>query len=131
MSAVDTLARTLFGEARGEAIEGKAAVANVILTRAKKGGWWGGNIEDVCLHPWQFSCWNKSDPNIHKIKRATIADPLFHECLIVAHLAVAGLLKDNTDGATHYVAAGVNPKWMRGLTPCVTIGAHQFFNDVE
>ena len=38
MSAVDTLARTLFGEARGEATEGKAAVANVILNRASKGG---------------------------------------------------------------------------------------------
>ena len=131
MSAVDTLARTLFGEARGEATEGKVAVANVILNRVSKGGWWGSNIEDVCRKKWQFSAWNENDPNLHKIKRVTIADLVFHECIIIAHLAAVGLLKDNTEGATHYVAPGVNPKWMRGLTPCVVIGAHRFFNTVK
>ena len=131
MSTVDTLARTIYGEARGEATEGKVAVANVILTRANKGGWWGSNIEGVCRKKWQFSCWNANDPNLHKLKRVTIEDTVFHECLIVAYLATAGLLKDNTKGATHYVAAGVNPKWMRGLVPCAEIGAHSFFNTVK
>jgi spore germination cell wall hydrolase CwlJ-like protein len=42
-----------------------------------------------------------------------------------------GLLKDNAEGATHYIGKGANPKWMRGLTPCVEIGAHRFFNDVR
>ena len=84
----------------------------------------------MCRHKWQFSCWNENDPNLYKLKRATIEDILFHECMIVAHLAATGLLKDNTKGETHYVAAGVSPKWMRGLTPCVKIGAHSFFNDV-
>ena len=126
----DILARTIYGEARGEAIEGKAAVANVILNRVSKGGWWGDTIESVCRHPWQFSCWNENDPNLHKLRRVTTADMTFHECVIIAGLAVVGLLKDNTDGATHYVAAGVNPKWMRELIPCVEIGAHKFFNTV-
>lgn len=62
-SALDTLTKTIWGEARGEGREGMIAVAWVILNRASIGGWWGNSIETVCLKPWQFSCWNANDPN--------------------------------------------------------------------
>ena len=65
---VDVLARTIWGEARGEGKEGMEAVASVILNRteiAKRldGYWWGNTIIQVCQKPYQFSCWNKLDPN--------------------------------------------------------------------
>jgi len=47
---IDVLARTLWGEARGEGTTGLEAVANVVLNRVKmaeeNGGkfWWGSNI---------------------------------------------------------------------------------------
>ena len=45
----DVLARTLWGEARGEGEDGMQAVANVIcnraaIARAKGGYWWGNDI---------------------------------------------------------------------------------------
>lgn len=36
---IDTLARTVWGEARGESLLGKEAVACVILNRHKSGKW--------------------------------------------------------------------------------------------
>ncbi len=68
----DVLARTLWGEARSEGHVGMEAVASVVLNRVKvardHGGkyWWGANIVQVCQKPYQFSCWNRSDPNFQK-----------------------------------------------------------------
>ena len=70
---IDTLARTIFGEARGEPIKGQEAVASVVLNRVKvaqaRGGryWWGHDIISVCQKPYQFSCWNKSDPSYQRL----------------------------------------------------------------
>ena len=46
---IDLLARTIWGEARGEGQTGMQAVANVIMNRVKKGGWWGATVQDVVL----------------------------------------------------------------------------------
>ena len=75
----DILARTIYGEARGESISGQEAIASVILNRvafAKRRGryWWGNTIAGVCLAPWQFSCWNENDLNRKIIERADDAD---------------------------------------------------------
>ena len=60
----DILARTIYGEARGESISGMEAVASVVLNRvafANRRGrfWWGNSIAEVCRAPKQFSCWNQ------------------------------------------------------------------------
>ena len=62
----DILARTLWGEARGESLAGQIAVAWTIRNRVNDGkakSWWGEGYAGVCQKPYQFSCWNKSDPN--------------------------------------------------------------------
>ena len=62
----DVLARTIWGEARGESSAGKVAVAWTIRNRVfdgKEKSWWGEGYAGVCQAPWQFSCWNKTDPN--------------------------------------------------------------------
>ena len=65
---IDTLARTIYGEARGESRQGKIAVACVILNRVKRkkmcgwreiNGYKVATVAATCLKPWQFSCWNK------------------------------------------------------------------------
>ena len=132
---LDVLARTLYGESRGETLDSRAAVANVILNRAKIGGWWGDTIETVCLKPWQFSCWNERDPNLEKLKSVTSAQPVFLECWTIAELAVAGCLHDKTDGATHYMTVARREKgwpkdWGDPKTPSKHIGAHLFYNDI-
>lgn len=133
----DTLARTIYGEARGELVRGQEAVAAVVINRVRRarvrGGryWWGATIEEVCHKPWQFSCWNPNDPNREKIRTVTAENRTFQTCLRVARRAVSGTLKDATGGATHYHALGAAPVWARRLAPCAEIGRHQFYNDVE
>ena len=59
------LARTLWGEARGESLAGQIAVAWTIRNRVDDGNtksWWGEGYAGVCQKPYQFSCW-KNDPN--------------------------------------------------------------------
>ncbi|MBX3454830.1 cell wall hydrolase [Ferrovibrio sp.] len=127
---IDVLARTLWGEARGEGEAGMAAVAAVIVNRARRPGWWGRDIVEVCLRPWQFSCWNAGDPNRDKLLRVGAIDNSFAAALRIARLALAGALPDPTHGATHYHAADILPGWARGHEPCARIGRHVFYDHI-
>lgn len=62
----DILARTLWGEARGESLAGQIAVAWTIRNRVNDGNaksWWGEGYVGVCQKPYQFSCRSKNAPN--------------------------------------------------------------------
>ncbi|CAA7617668.1 cell wall hydrolase [Magnetospirillum sp. UT-4] len=136
-SEIDILARTLWGEARGEPLRGIEAVAAVVMNRvarAKAAGgryWWGGDVATVCRRPWQFSCWNENDPNSGKCAAITTENRAFRLCVRVARRAVAGVLEDPTGGATHYHVRGLSPPWARGRSPTADIGNHLFYKDVE
>lgn len=123
----DVLARTLWGEARGEGPAGMHAVANVVMNRVARGGWWGGDVIAVCQKPYQFSCWNKDDPNYRQLAAIDDADIHFATALRIARRAVHGALPDLTAGADHYHAAGVYPVWSRGERPVAVIGKHIFY----
>ncbi len=139
-TAVEVLARTLYGEARGELVRGKEAVAAVVMNRVRRakqrgGYWWGSSAEEVCLRPWQFSCWNESDPNRKKIlavgQGTDKNNRNFQSCLRIARRTLAGTLKDPTGGATHYHAKGMTPPWARDRKPSAEIGHYRFYNNVE
>jgi hypothetical protein len=132
------LARTLWGEARGESHEGRVAVACVILNRVSraqahrksKGSrfWWGETVNEVCLQPWQFSCWNGDDPNLPKMLAVGETDGAFCDCLAIARQALAGQLADITGGATHYINPKLaNPDWAARVVETARIGRHVFF----
>lgn len=130
---VDVLARTLWGEARGEGVQGMEAVAGVILNRVAvaqaRGGkfWWGGDLIQVCQKPYQFSCWNRSDPNFRKLQDVDATDLYFATAQRIARRAVEGVLSDQTGGATHYHERSITPNWAKGVVPCATIGRHIFY----
>ncbi len=133
---LDVLARTLWGEARGEGETGMRAVANVILNRVEVAGlfggyWWGNDVLRVCLKPYQFSCWNKNDPNYTKLLGVTEDNPVFALALDIANSALRGQLQDITQGATHYHTQQINPAWASRRDPCARIGAHIFYRIVE
>ncbi len=134
---VDTFARTIYGEARGERVKGREAVASVILNRVKRsrlrGGryWWGNGIVSVCRRAWQFSCWNERDPNRKKLEAVTAENKTFASCLRIAEKAVTGELSDATKGATHYHAKSIIPPWAKGKKPSAKIGNHLFYNNIE
>jgi N-acetylmuramoyl-L-alanine amidase len=130
--SIDVLARTLWGEARGEGSEGMEAVCNVVLNRVKiaqeKGGyWWGDNIISVCQKPYQFSCWNRSDANYKKLQAVTEKDIYFATAVRIARRGVAGALLDITNGATHYHEQSILPPWAMGQLPTAHIGRHVFY----
>jgi len=129
---IDVLARTLWGEARGEGSAGMQAVACVILNRARiaqaKGHyWWGNNIIQVCQKPYQFSCWNRSDPNFRKLQSVDEGDLYFATAGRIARRALHCGLADITHGATHYHAASITPYWAKGERPSAVIGSHVFY----
>lgn len=129
---IDTLARTIWGEARGEGAAGMQAVATVILNRfsiAKEYGgyWWGDDIIEICRKPYQFSCWNENDPNLKKLQDIDDRDLDFATALRLARRAVTIGLTDPTGGATHYHAAGIEPYWAKNEKPCAVMGRHIFY----
>lgn len=133
---IDTLARTIWGEARGEGSAGMQAVACVIVNRlnvskAHQGFWWGDDIISICQKQYQFSTWNPDDPNRRKVLNVDEGDVTFATAKRIARRAVYGALPDMTGGADHYHAAGVTPIWTRGERPVCVIGRHIFYKLVK
>jgi len=87
---VDFLARTMWGEARGEGDKGMQAVANVIMNRVAKKSWFGTGIIGVVLKDWKFSVWNLNDPNRAKIMGVTKDEPAFARALDIAARVISG-----------------------------------------
>lgn len=91
----------VWGEARGEKIDGQVAVAHVIHNRLARSP--GKTLKDVLLHKFAFSCLNIGDPNRDKLRLAHQLNPwaytqIDHVCDGVEH----ALLLDSSNGATHY-----------------------------
>jgi N-acetylmuramoyl-L-alanine amidase len=124
---VDVLARTLWGEARGEGRRGMEAVAAVIMNRVRDPRRWPNDPSGVAQQPWQFSSWNPGDPNLPQMQRITVDDPQFRMALEIAEAAIAGKLTDPTGGANHFHTNNVSPSWSRGVQPVAIIGRHRFF----
>lgn len=132
------LARTLYGESRGESEDGQTAVAWVVRNRAEHPGWWSrqrdgipdDTIEAVCLEPNQFSCW--WDKQATKVRSITV-DKLT-SFIQIAQGVLLGNIPDSTGGADHYhtilrpeYAKTWPPKWAQGKVG-KTIGSHIFYH---
>jgi spore germination cell wall hydrolase CwlJ-like protein len=127
---LDTLARTIWGEARGEGVAGMTAVACVIANRVKRPGWWGRGWEGVCRKAWQFSCWNPLDPNREKLASVGTTDTQFRIAWDIATRAINGTLADTTGGADHYHEKSVRPDWVDTYRRTAIIGNHVFYRSV-
>ncbi|MCG5249060.1 cell wall hydrolase [Methylorubrum extorquens] len=126
------LGRTLYGEARGESVHGREAVAHVVLNRMRSSRY-PNSIARVCLQPLQFSCWNTNDPNYSKIRslKPNGGDIIFDECMDIAARVVNGSVADPTGGAMHYHALSIAaPSWVRKSPKArvsAKIGNHIFY----
>ncbi|MBA4361976.1 MULTISPECIES: cell wall hydrolase [Pseudomonas] len=132
----DILARTLWGEARGESLVGQIAVAWTIRNRVNDGvskSWWGEGYAGVCQAKYQFSCWNANDPNFaFLIGAKPIPASEFTRAQRAADLVISGVEPDPTGGATHYYATSIKtpPAWAAKAKQTYRLGGHVFFRDV-
>lgn len=137
---------TLYGETRGEPIEGQIAVGCVIRNRLHTGRW-GASYAKVCLAPWQFSCWRPEggkDNYELVLETAEIMatstqlpdDALLRQCAWIAQGIIGDWIRDNVRDATHYysprsmVPPGSVPRWAANKIPVAKKGDHLFFRDV-
>lgn len=138
MSPVQLLALAVYGEARGEPLEGRIAVASVILLRQKTGKW--GNVKGVILSPWQFSCFNPSDIQYNRLrqiaynlKKEQYNKPLaLEEAFILARSMMDGYTKKHKtieqNFVLHFKTSAVNPKWASKMRKVTVIGNHEFYS---
>lgn len=126
---LDILTRTLWGEARGEPRAGQIAVVHVIRNRALHRR---TSAAVECQRPWQFSCWNRDDPNRAPMLALRVDHPDYLRLRDVAEEAWA--MQDTTQGARHYYAISMHPPptWSTypGAKAVMTIGGHIFLRGV-
>jgi hypothetical protein len=135
---------TIYGEARGESEEGKIAVGSVILERVEHRDWDGKTIHEVCLMPYQFSCYLPNDPNFKSLK--LIADDWqnkyiqsrdLQDCYHIAFDMLTGRIPRTAaiaeNHATQYLTTDLRksmkcPKWIKDMKLVATVGAHEFYS---
>lgn len=132
---VRLLAATAWGEARSEGEEGMRAVAHVMVNRV--GERFGQDLRTVIRAPWQFSAWNRGDPNRRLVQNperyATggIALETWETAQRVAREVLSGQSVDPTGGALFYHTTAIRPSWSRYGEGRQVIGAHVFYADVR
>ena len=134
------LATAVYGEARGESLRGKIAVAYSALNRAVN-----RTICGVILAPKQYSIFNNNptlraaamSPNIDPPKNNVIDERSWKESVMVAKIVISKSVSDPTHGATHYLADKVMkikhyhyPKWSKEYKLITTIDNHKFYKKV-
>ena len=127
------MALTMWGEARGSGEDGMRAVGHVIANRRQLGGRHGDFVTDTVSEAWQFSCWNRGDPNpaamqnVEALPHAGRDYRLWLAAKRIAAEILAGRSADPTAGALFYHADYVAPRWAAGVPPVSRIGHHIFY----
>lgn len=120
---------TIWGEARGESWDGKIAVGYVIQNRVNDRRFGKTHIK-VMLARKQFTCFNTRKSK-RKLRNPLKYDSLevWTECWKTAKLVLEKMVKDPTDGATHYHRADIEPYWAKSMGFTKQIGNHKFYRE--
>ena len=116
------VAATILAEARGEGHGGMYAVAAVIAQRAFERK---RTTKEVCLKPYQFSCWNgKTLKSLEHLLKGPQAD---YAIALAKNIKL--LSRDFVGFANHYHATWMKkkPYWAKGKKPVKVIGQHAFY----
>jgi hypothetical protein len=122
----ECLTEALYFEARGETPVGQYAVAEVILNRVDNANYpdticgvvnQGTGRQFACQ--FTYTC----DGRPEMIDDETAWHRLGH----IARIMMDGAPRDLTDGATHYHATWVNPRWARTYPQTAAYGVHVFY----
>lgn len=124
------LTMAIYLEAGNQPLEGKVAVAQVVMNRAKHTP---DNICDVVKEPYQFSFyWDGKPETVPTLNKLEIQAYKESEGVASAFLAEGGdgsHIDDMTKGAEHYHATYVSPCWTN-REGSVKIGDHLFITEL-
>lgn len=115
-------------EAEGEGLIGKRGVAWTIMNRANHPSWWGHDIVNCILHPYQYSSFNSDNPR----EKCWPDDnqPAFQDCVLVCNDILEGADSDPTQGSQFYhdVSIETPPGWIAaGYTMTLAVGRLKFW----
>lgn len=138
LTEAQIMALTIYGEARGESREGKIAVGSVILERVNHREWDGDTIHEVCLMPYQFSCYLPGDPNFHALRliaqdweTKAMRSMAMSECYQVAVGLIDGTIPRTPEiAASHccqYKTKKASAAWAKKMKVILTIDQHEFY----
>ncbi len=122
----ECLTEALYFEARGKAIKGQFAVAEVIMNR----------VDSRIFPDTICGVVNQGTGRRYQCQFTYTCDgipEIIHEpaALInvgkVARIVIDGAERNLTNGATHYHTTAVNPRWARVYKHTTSIGVHRFY----
>ncbi|MXO70510.1 cell wall hydrolase [Alteraurantiacibacter buctensis] len=119
--ALTCLAQAVYFEARGEALTGQLAVAQVVINRAESGRF----PRDYCAvvrQPGQFSFVRGG-----AIPSAPSASPAWVRARAIARIAEQGLWDSGVGESLYFHNSGVRPSWSRRKASVARIDSHLFY----
>ncbi|HLI13107.1 MAG TPA: cell wall hydrolase [Alphaproteobacteria bacterium] len=119
---VRCLARNIYYEARGETPEGQLAVAYVTLNRLHDARF-PKTICKVVYQPGAFSWTADRQKRAAKLGEETP----WRLAVVIAQMAMLGMIEDPTNGAVDYHAVSVHPWWMSEDLFVKQMGHHKFY----
>lgn len=131
--ALHCLALNIYFEARGSNLADRVAVADVVLNRKKDRRY----PDTVCGVVQQAQLDSNGQPRMHRCQFSWYCDgkpdnpkdkDRWEEAKLLAYqILVNGKYRGITEGATHYHATYVNPKWAASFQQVGRIGEHIFY----
>lgn len=119
-SQLDTITRTVYGEAANQGPAGWAAVASVIDNRSNDGRW-SSDPAAVATQPGQFSTWNTGAGGNSLARNVSPDNPTYQQIYQTVQGVFDGSVPDPTAGAVYYYApagmpGGTAPRWWNSAT---------------
>lgn len=127
--ALVCLAQAVYYEARDQMVQGRLAVAQVVMNRVASPSW-PDNVCDVVheggtrRHKCQFSFWCDGLPERPDDEKAWI------DSVLVASAAIAGTRDALIGKADHYHADYASPGWRRTMELIAQVGGHLFYRRI-
>lgn len=123
------LAQNIWFEARNTSIEDQTLVGMTTMNRVRDRRY----SETICEVVWeksQFSWTNDGKPD--SIEFANNNDVrIWNNIVRIAILMQAGYVEDHSNGATHYHAHYVNPKWAKEKVILTRTDGHKYYRSVN
>ncbi len=123
--ALSCLAQAVYYEAAVEPVEGKRAVAQVVLNRVRHPAY-PASVCGVVYEGWNKQVCQFSFTCDGSLRRSPLAEE-WNQSLDVARSALAGHVERSVGSATHYHADYVLPRWAYTLGKVDQVGRHLFY----